>query len=87
MKNYMMNCVLAASANQHENEQSYYRDIVGIDGEFLFAENLEEARLLVIGGKPIRRNYCAFWKTDNSGYYVEEFAAILKEKFQVEDGA
>lgn len=102
-------CILVASPNQRENEQSYYRDIVGLEGDFLFADNLEEARLLVIGGrgfmpvegnagvaqfgtalchvpllrggKPIRRNYCAFWKADNSGYYVETFAEILKAKF------
>lgn len=102
-------CILVASPSQRRNEQEYYRDIVGIGGEFLFAENLEEARLLVIGGKgfmpvegnagevqfgaplhhvpllrngkPIRRNYCAFWKIDNSGYYIEEFAGILKSKF------
>ncbi len=105
-------CILVASASQQENEQTYYHDIVGLKGEFLFAENLEEARLLVIGGKgfmpvegdgqpvqqfgatlhrvplfrsgkPIRRNYCAFWKADNSGYYIEEFADILKSKFAV----
>lgn len=103
-------CILVASKNQRENEQSYYHDIVGIGGDFLFAENLEEARLLVIGGKgfmpvegsgqtmqfgaslnhvpllrngkPIKRNYCAFWKADNSGYYIEEFADILKAKFE-----
>lgn len=103
-------CILVASSTQQENEQTYYRDIVGLNGEFLFAENLEEARLLVIGGrgfmpvegdgqpvqqfgttlhripllrngKPIRRNYCAFWKADNSGYYIEEFADILKSRF------
>lgn len=106
-------CILVASKNQQENEQSYYHDIVGIGGDFLFAENLEEARLLVIGGKgfmpvegsgqtmqfgtslnhvpllrngkPIKRNYCAFWKADNSGYYVEEFADILKAKFETSD--
>lgn len=105
-------CILVASQSQRENEQSYYRDIVGISGDFLFAESLEEARLLVIGGKgfmpvegrgnmmqfgttlqhvqllrngkPIKRNYCAFWKADNSGYYVEEFADILKSKFDSE---
>ena len=33
------------------------------------------------GDRPIKRHYCAFWKTDNSGYYVEEFAEILKEVF------
>ena len=105
-------CILIASPEQQENERTYYQEIVGIKGDFLFAENLEEARLLVIGGKgfmpieggekepgfaatlrrilltrkgkPIKRNYGAFWKTDNSGYYFEEFADILKSKFPSE---
>ena len=107
-------CILIASLQQQENERTYYQEIVGIKGDFLFAENLEEARLFVIsgkgfmpteggenesgfaaalrrvlltrGGKPITRNYCAFWKTDNSGYYVEDFAEILKSKFPSENG-
>ncbi len=33
-------------------------------------------------GSPVLRNYCAFWKRDNSGYYVEEFADILKAQFE-----
>ena len=33
------------------------------------------------GDSQITRNYCVFWKTDNSGYYVEEFADILKKEF------
>ena len=102
-------CILVASKEQQENEQSHYRDIYGIESKFLFAENLEEARLMVVSGKgflpieggtpptqyaetiaqlplcrngkPIRRNYCAFWKTNNSGYYIEEFAEILKSQF------
>ncbi|MFR1762343.1 LysR family transcriptional regulator, partial [Frisingicoccus sp.] len=44
-------CILIASPEQQENERTYYQEIVGIKGDFLFAENLEEARLLVIGGK------------------------------------
>lgn len=104
-------CILIASLNQQENESIYYRDIVGIKGEIIFAENLEQARLMVLGGKgfmliegirndlqvglairrirlirrgkPIKRNYCAFWKADNSGYYIENFADILKAQFQV----
>lgn len=108
-------CILVASPEQQENERTYYQEIVGIKGDFLFAENLEEARLLVIGGKgfmpiegganepgfaaalcrirlirkgkPMKRNYCAFWKADNSGYYVEEFADILKAKFQLDSDA
>ena len=105
-----VSCILIASPEQQENERTYYQEIVGIKGDFLFAENLEEARTFVSGGKgfmpieggenepgaaaalcrvrltrkgkPIKRNYCAFWKTDNSGYYVEDFADILKAKFE-----
>ena len=39
---------------------------------------------LVRGKEPILRNYCAFWKKDNSGYYVEEFAKMLKAQFEDE---
>ncbi len=37
---------------------------------------------LMRGNDPIRRNYCAFWKKSNSGYYVEEFADILRSQFE-----
>lgn len=102
-------CILISSQEQQDTERDYYHDIVGFHGEYIFADNLEEARLLVIAGKgfmpiegngksgnfgtqiarlplyrgenQIARNYCAFWKADNSGYYVEEFAEILKSKF------
>ncbi|HIX77274.1 MAG TPA: hypothetical protein H9734_06745 [Candidatus Fusicatenibacter merdavium] len=33
------------------------------------------------GKEPITRKYCLFWKKDNSGYYIEEFAEMLKSKF------
>ena len=103
-------CILITSKEQQENEQNYYREIYGITSRFIFAENLDEARLMVVGGKgylpieggslptlyaetivrlplcrnaaPIRRNYCAFWKADNSGFYIEEFAEILKVQFE-----
>lgn len=101
-------CILVASPKEQETEQEYYHDVVGFAGQFLFAENLEAARLMVVSGKgfmpveggsrldadapvtriplcrgegPVTRNYCAFWKKDNSGYYVEEFADMLKEQF------
>ena len=44
-------CILVASTAQREMEQEYYRQVVGFQGEFLYAENLEEARLMVIGRK------------------------------------
>ncbi len=103
-------CILVASKEQKENEKIYYQEIYGIEGKFLFAENLEEARLMVVSGKgflpieggsppdqfeetivriplcrngkPISRNYCAFWKINNSGFYIEEFAQILKDEFK-----
>ncbi|MDO4333182.1 MAG: LysR family transcriptional regulator [Eubacteriales bacterium] len=107
-------CILVASPEQQETERIYYREIVGIQGDFLFAENLEEARLLVAGGKgfmpveggkhepdaaafgrvllkrrgnPIRRAYCVFWKADNSGYYIEDFADMLESKFPADGKA
>lgn len=108
-------CILVASPEQQETERIYYREVVGIQGDFLFAENLEEARLLVVGGKgfmpieggkhepgaaavfgrvlltrrgnPIKRTYCAFWKADNSGYYIEGFADMLESKFLSDDRA
>ena len=103
-------CILIASQEQQETEREYYHNIVGFQGEFIYAENLEEARLLVIGSRgfmpvegrgqnagldtsiariplvrgkePMTRNYCAFWKKNNSGYYVEEFAEMLKAQFK-----
>jgi len=33
-------------------------------------------------GEPLTRSYYAFWKLDNSGWYVEEFADILKAQFE-----
>lgn len=102
-------CILVSSKEQQEMERTHYQEIYGIQSEFLFAESLEEARLMVLGGKgflpieggeppiqyantitrrplcrngkEIRRNYCAFWKVSNSGYYIEEFAEILKAQF------
>lgn len=101
-----ISCILIFSRQQRENEQEYYQGVVGFQGKFLYAKNLEEARLQVISGrgfmpsegakqarnfgtpisrislyrgrKQIIRNYCAFWKKDNSVYYVEEFAEMLK---------
>lgn len=102
-------CILVASPEQQEEEQRFYRDIIGFKGEFLFAETLQAARVMVVSnrgimpvegansdsffgatlkrvpltrdGVQLRRNYCAFWKKDNSGYYIEDFADILKSMF------
>ncbi len=103
-------CILVASKDQQSIEKEFYQTIIGIQGEILYAENLEEARMMVISGQgflpvegnsqamafgtsicrvplcrgdeQITRNYCLFWKKDNSGYYVEEFSDILQKKFE-----
>ncbi len=42
---------MVACEAQRKTEREYYHDVVGFPGEFLYAENLEEARLMVIGHK------------------------------------
>lgn len=37
---------------------------------------------LFSGDAQITRNYCAFWKKNNSGCYIKEFADILHNKFR-----
>lgn len=59
LRNYA--CILVASEKQRRGEQDYYQNTLGFAGEFLFADSLEEARLLVTGGKgflPIEGGDC-----------------------------
>lgn len=102
-------CILVINPSGQQEEQRYYEEIIGLKGEFLFADTTQEARLKIVtgqgylpvdvigeqawfdtsvsriplyrNGEPVRKIYCAFWKKDNSGYYVEEFAEFLKEQF------
>lgn len=102
-------CILVVGSEDQADEQRYYEEVVGIHGDFLFAESIQEARLKIITGQgympvdvigtqewfdttvsriPLVRNgeyilksYCAFWRKDNSGCYVEEFADTLRKKF------
>ena len=106
-----MPCILVSSEAEKETEAEYYRTIIGLQGEKMFADNMEEARMLIISGKgfmpsegtpiegslgtnivriplyrgddPIKRNYCAFWKKENTKQMSEEFAGILSCKFEV----
>ena len=98
-------CILISSREQQNTEQDYYQNTLGFGGSYLFADTLEEGRLMVVSGrgflpvesvgtlppagvsvrrlpvfrdgKQVTRNYCAFWRKDLGGYYVEEFAGIL----------
>lgn len=102
-------CILIINPSSQEEEKKYYNEYVGLHGDFIFVENMQEARLKIITGQgylpvdvigeevwfdtsitripltrneePIQKRYCAFWDKENSGYYIEEFAEILKSKF------
>lgn len=102
-------CILVINPTGQKEEQSYYETIIGLHGDFLFADTVQEARLKIITGQgympvdvigeqvwfdtavsriplvrnqsPVRKTYCAFWRKDNSGYYIEEFAQMLKACF------
>ena len=102
-------CILVINQTGQKEEQNYYENIIGLHGDFLFADTMQEARLKIITGQgylpvdvigdqvwfdtsvsripltrnqtPVKKTYCAFWKKDNSGYYIEEFAQILKTCF------
>lgn len=102
-------CILIINPAGQEEERKYYDEYVGLRGEFIFVESMQDARLKIVTGQgflpvdvigdeawfdtavsrlpltrhgdPIEKNYCAFWSKENSGYYIEEFADILKTKF------
>lgn len=102
-------CILIINQTGQKEEQEYYESVIGLHGEFIFADTMQEARLKLITGQgympvdvigeqvwgdtavcriPLCRNshvikktYCAFWKKDNSGYYIEDFAKTLHSCF------
>lgn len=102
-------CILVIHSASRQEERDYYDSIVGLHGDFLFADSLQEARLMIITGRgympvdvigqqewfdssvsriplvrhgePVTKTYCAFWKKNNSGYYIEAFAQMLLEEF------
>lgn len=49
LKNF--SCILIAPPPEREAEQEFSRIVLGFPSEFLYAENLEEARLLVAGNR------------------------------------
>ena len=44
-------CILVTSESQKDPEREFYQTVIGFPGEFLYAETLEEARLMVISRK------------------------------------
>ena len=44
-------CILISSREQQNVEQEYYRNTLGFESNFLFADNLEEGRLMVVSNR------------------------------------
>lgn len=102
-------CILIVGADQYASEQTYYRDVLGIQSPFQIATSFGAAQMLATAnqgyivvnsrtgshidpeinrvlklvdhGRDLTQHYYAYWKKDNSGYYIETFAEILKKQF------
>ena len=46
-----MSCILVINQAARKEEQEYYETIIGLHGDFLFAETMQEARLKIITGQ------------------------------------
>lgn len=64
-------CILVASREQQENEREYYQNTLGFAGNFLFAEDLEEGRLMVAGNK-------GFLPVEGSSRFMQAGIAIKR---------
>lgn len=61
-------CIIVSSKKQREVEESFYREYLGVQGDFLTAESLEEAHLMVISRK---------------GYFPTEFNGLPYENNKI----
>jgi len=44
-------CIIVAAKKQQANEEDYYKNILGFKGNFLFAETIEEGRMMVLNNR------------------------------------
>lgn len=44
-------CIIVINSESRQEERAYYDSIVGLHGDFLFADSLQEARLMIITGQ------------------------------------
>ncbi|MDQ0202336.1 LysR family transcriptional regulator [Pectinatus haikarae] len=105
-------CIIVSSKEEEAHEESFYREYIGVKSDFVFADSLEEAHLMVVSGKgfmplefiqeptdkelvvrhipiiwngkPVCREYYAFWRVDAVKNYMENFAVLLKKNFLAE---
>ena len=46
-----MPCILVINQAGQQEEQNYYENIIGLHGDFMFADTIQEARLKIITGQ------------------------------------
>ena len=44
-------CILVINPSGQKEEQEYYETVIGLQGEFLFADTIQEARLKIVTGQ------------------------------------
>lgn len=44
-----LSCILVASKDNQESERDFYQNTLGVADKFIFADNLEQARMMVLG--------------------------------------
>jgi len=102
-----LSCILVSSKENADSEKDFYQNTLRLSKKFLFVDNLEQARMMVLGNrgflpidaigqlpepmngicriplyqkdKRMQRNYFACWEKENTNYYIEEFADILRK--------
>lgn len=108
-----LSCILVTSKDSETSEKDFYQNTLNLSRNFMSADNLEQARMLVLGNrgflpidaigklpeplsgikriplyqneKKVQRNYFACWAKENTNYYIEEFAELLRKLLQVEE--
>ena len=66
-----MSCILVVSKGKEESEREFYEKTLGISHRFLYAESLEQARLMVLSHR-------GFLPVDQLGEYENELVGIKR---------
>ncbi len=64
-------CILVTSKDQRQHEEAFYRDTLGFSGNFIFAANIEEARLMVASNR-------GFLPIESVGVLIEPIPTIKR---------
>ena len=70
--------IIIAPENQKHNEEFFYREYFGVKGDFIFAENIEDAHLMVVSN----RGYFPtdFYETPKNSNIIKYVPLFYKDK-------